>query len=671
MRTQRIFLAGMILAQAGVYAVLSDGYLYAAGIAAAAVPGASGLVRVPLGRDRRILLLLFLALGFTLAWYFGLGAENPRVTQVSWRGLPMREFAQFLLLAQVVQLFLRPRGGERAGFSQSYALAAGAGMCAMCFFPLTGRQQALVVLMAGAFALCYALFSAAGNRGAAGQNAAGRSAVLVGFLAVVLASGTGASLYAEENFYKLDNLFGKLIVPPAPPVTAGLSKRATLESVRFVQSEHDRSVLVRVESAEAPGYLRARAYDTFTGRVWELPGERELRGGRPHTTGTGTETRFTVRVAAGKPDAALDIWPASRDDIALLPLETVTLAAETEEIEVDPAGTVFFGDGGGLLHYRALTGTPASDAQHADVLARYTQTPEGLDPRIGALAQRLFNDCATFEQKAGAVLGHFDREFAYANSIQVPPDADPLAYFLCERRAAHCEYFASGATVLLRLAGVPCRYVTGVVVMERQALGGYWVGRGRNAHAWVEAWHPKKGWQLLEPTPPDGRVDGGASGMAAALWDLLKLHFQKLRVLLRRGFREGLGAAGGMLAQALLHTWPGRLAMAGLGLAALWRALRRWRRRTRHPKRTAYPELRRLLRRADRQMRRAGFRRKDDETACEFARRLESRAENTPELRNAAAWYRAYATTRFRNPGDPDAVAALKQAAGCGTSRGA
>ena len=43
---------------------------------------------------------------------------------------------------------------------------------------------------------------------------------------------------------------------------------------------------------------------------------------------------------------------------------------------------------------------------------------------------------------------------------------------------------------------------------EYKRLGGYYVVRGRDAHAWVLVWLPDKGWLVVDPTPASGLPTG-------------------------------------------------------------------------------------------------------------------------------------------------------------------
>lgn len=89
------------------------------------------------------------------------------------------------------------------------------------------------------------------------------------------------------------------------------------------------------------------------------------------------------------------------------------------------------------------------------------------------------------------------------NTARMPTgETDFAMWFLEEGTTGYCVHYATAATVLLRAAGIPARYVTGYLVdakgnEEVEVLGG-------DAHAWVEYWHPDLGWMMLEVTPGSG-----------------------------------------------------------------------------------------------------------------------------------------------------------------------
>jgi protein-glutamine gamma-glutamyltransferase len=125
---------------------------------------------------------------------------------------------------------------------------------------------------------------------------------------------------------------------------------------------------------------------------------------------------------------------------------------------------------------------------------------------IVALAGRLFDEAGRDPDRYAEVLEQWlMQRFVY--SLDLP--ADPSLYhFLLERRAGHCEYFATAMTVLLRLRGVPSRVVIGFHGGRLNESGGYYVVRQGDAHAWVEVFREGVGWVRFDPTPEDGRGRG-------------------------------------------------------------------------------------------------------------------------------------------------------------------
>jgi len=130
-------------------------------------------------------------------------------------------------------------------------------------------------------------------------------------------------------------------------------------------------------------------------------------------------------------------------------------------------------------------------------------TLPSLDERIPALARQI----TLLEHRPGdqaRVLEHYLRTH-YAYTLELPQTelADPLATFLFDRRKGHCEYFASALAVMLRTLGVPARVVTGFQSGIYNPVSGLQIIRSSDAHSWVEAWLPYRGWTTFDPTPPD------------------------------------------------------------------------------------------------------------------------------------------------------------------------
>jgi protein-glutamine gamma-glutamyltransferase len=126
-----------------------------------------------------------------------------------------------------------------------------------------------------------------------------------------------------------------------------------------------------------------------------------------------------------------------------------------------------------------------------------------LDRRISRLAREMAIGTATQEAEARAIEQHLRRDFGYTLELPQTESADPLAYFLFERKKGHCEYFASAMAVMLRYMGIPSRVATGFLGGVYNPVTGWQVIRASDAHSWVEAWIDGRGWVTFDPTPPD------------------------------------------------------------------------------------------------------------------------------------------------------------------------
>jgi hypothetical protein len=214
---------------------------------------------------------------------------------------------------------------------------------------------------------------------------------------------------------------------------------------------------------------------------------------------------------------------------------------------------------------------------------------------------------------------------------------------LLNRPPAHCEFFASGAVVLLRHQGVPCRYVTGYVVTELESnYGDYWLARNRNAHAWAEAYDDQRRRWVLVVATPGMRVPSDAEQAASALDG------------------SAAGAAGRSSQYPWLDDrWLG-MRWASIGSvvaypmllcgAATIVALVVYRARSRTPASAAGRRLARmqqLLARLDRRLARRKLARGRHETLHQFARRLRDAAVDDERLLRCADWYLHYARVRY------------------------
>ena len=101
-------------------------------------------------------------------------------------------------------------------------------------------------------------------------------------------------------------------------------------------------------------------------------------------------------------------------------------------------------------------------------------------------------------EQVTAIGAHLHREFDYQRHVT---RYDSTTDDFLKGRAGVCQDFAHLALALLRLRGIPCRYVSGYLHVERAAR------EAAQSHAWIE-FHTSLGWVPFDPTQnvtPDDR----------------------------------------------------------------------------------------------------------------------------------------------------------------------
>jgi len=119
------------------------------------------------------------------------------------------------------------------------------------------------------------------------------------------------------------------------------------------------------------------------------------------------------------------------------------------------------------------------------------------------------------QQTVNNVLNYFaTKDFYYSRQ---PPLLynNPIDEFLFETKRGYCEHYASSFTVLMRLADIPSRVVTGYQGGEINPLDNYMTLRQSDAHAWSEVYLGKMGWVRVDPTAaiPPGNIEDSADAI--------------------------------------------------------------------------------------------------------------------------------------------------------------
>ncbi len=255
--------------------------------------------------------------------------------------------------------------------------------------------------------------------------------------------------------------------------------------------------------------LRARVYLRFDGRIWHTGTFRAastIAADAPLGPRLGALTDFPGELGMvpgsrpeelGGPEViATRIFPIELDEGLLLSPGDALAVKSKAGVAVDPFGILvppFRGaaEPYAVVHRRRLgvgdTATPESVAPGAPLRAASLALPRELDARLVVLANELARGAPTDREKVERTTAWVRTHAHYSLDVGRFHSRQPVAEFLFDKQRGYCEYFASAVAVLLRLQGVPARYVIGFQVTEANLEGEHYVVRDADAHAWAEA----------------------------------------------------------------------------------------------------------------------------------------------------------------------------------------
>ena len=263
--------------------------------------------------------------------------------------------------------------------------------------------------------------------------------------------------------------------------------------------QSDRIVLhVTVPAGAKPPFLLHRAsYDAYLSPAWfsrEAPFTR-VDAASDQRTWTLSDARGAV--------ARMTVSERIERDKAVLSLPIGTARIErlpAAGMKRNVLGTVEIEQSGDLALYDAVFDPQAAsrDSPRQGDL----RVPAKEEATLARIADELQLKGKPAREVLAIVHDYFKRDFNYSTyQARRAVLTTPLADFLLNTRAGHCEYFATASALLLRAAGVPARYATGYSVQEWSPLENGYVARLRHAHAWVRA-YVDGAWIDFDTTPP-------------------------------------------------------------------------------------------------------------------------------------------------------------------------
>ncbi len=273
------------------------------------------------------------------------------------------------------------------------------------------------------------------------------------------------------------------------------------------------------------------------GITWKLrPGLGEIPPGPPLKKGgteqpASLEKEGTEQIQSG-PYQCVTVSLYLKDGQGLLKLPTGTFQIEKLPVTImvqNQFGALKVKEGPGLITYQALFSSQGSGDSPPTKHDLFIPSVEM--PVISRLFEELALSSTSPKETLQNVSTFFQENFSYSLKLRHRvQNTTPLADFLLNSRAGHCEYFATATVLLLRAAGIPTRYAIGYSIDSLDKEGEWTIVRGRDAHAWTLV-YLNGAWHDFDTTPPSWRQieDEAASPFEwiSAFWSRCRFTFSE------------------------------------------------------------------------------------------------------------------------------------------------
>lgn len=313
------------------------------------------------------------------------------------------------------------------------------------------------------------------------------------------------------------------------------------------------AIVFKVQSADPTQYLETLSYDTYDGRNWNIsPTDSVPLNATSETINESSVVHLDKQVVNV-------INPPGEDAAYMLGAPQIASVDQPSQIWISKATgseIALVGKNGKLAageHYTVYSYVSSADIASLEsiplpanspkfpatydgqypltyydpsMLATYTQVPQGLDPRILALAQSITSSATSMYDKA-VLLETYFHSFTYDLNVSLPPGDEGVSWFLFDSgHRGYCNYFATSMAIMARLLGMPARVVAGYTNGQYDNVHHQNIIRGTDAHLWTQIYFAGYGWINFEPSAgfstfnrpltsqfPSGN-NGGSSGSA-------------------------------------------------------------------------------------------------------------------------------------------------------------
>lgn len=353
------------------------------------------------------------------------------------------------------------------------------------------------------FALILLAFRSMGSAGSApASRPSWRFAAVVGF---VLAIGLVGSLVMQRHRAALTTWGMQVLSERLPAESGALAVSPLLTSSFGDRGSMTRAMLIRGEGDYS--HLRGISFDIYRDGEWG-----------PRTLDKHLERLVSDEFEPQSPGHRVTVTRLlANHGLCFVPLNMVgvtvpgsvqmtagrNLGGEIRLSSAAPSTYEF------VLNDQDQFQGPLCTPPDAPTRERLLHVSRTVDPRVRQLAAGLIAKITDPRRRIAAIEHYLLSNYRYSLDVRINR-GDPVSQFLLEKKAGHCQFFASSMVILARMAGIPARYVIGYYAHERD--GDVTVVRQRDAHAWAECWIDGSGWVTVDATPGDGRPDALSAG---------------------------------------------------------------------------------------------------------------------------------------------------------------
>ncbi|MEA2013102.1 MAG: transglutaminase-like domain-containing protein [Verrucomicrobiota bacterium] len=280
------------------------------------------------------------------------------------------------------------------------------------------------------------------------------------------------------------------------------------ENDKFFGKDDGNKILFRVLSKSSPGYMRGRVYSHYESRKWSATSSSKPLQAEAKSEFLTVST-FKRKSAKESFDKTLNltIFPVKEfaSDILFAPGGTRQVEIVADKLKEDVDGTFTIENADYAAGYSIISSN--IDAYNAPILRtfenseKYLNIPENIRKKLSSISDKVFKNTVSAEKCVLCLSEYFSKGFDYKFPPETSKNTDPIIEFITKSKAGHCELFASAAAMLMRIKGIPTRYIFGVVCNESTGSD-RWIARKADLHAWIEAYSFEKGkWFSVEISP--------------------------------------------------------------------------------------------------------------------------------------------------------------------------